>query len=312
MKILVLGAGAIGGYVGGRLVESGADVTFLVRDRRRDQLARDGLRIESQYGDAALSVKAIGAADVQPDHDLALLTCKAYDIHTALDAVAPGLAPRGVVLPVLNGLGHMDLLNDRFGRERVLGGTVKISVALTPEGVVKHLNDWRWITFGEQEGGMSERVERLRAAFAKTTGIEPRATATVMQEMWEKLVHLATAAGMTCLMRANVGQIVRTPDGAALFRDFLDISCEVARRCGYPPREDFVRNYRDLFSQTDSTYATSMLRDIEKGGPTEGDQIVGFMLAKARGCGVDDRLLTIAYTHLKAYEERRAGRSGPI
>ena len=119
MKFLILGAGAIGGYVGGRLAQAGRDVTFLVRDATRERLAREGLRLESTYGDFAGPVKAIGPAELTPDYDLILLTCKAYDLDDAIATIAPGVGPDTMVFPILNGLGHIQILNDRLGPEPI-------------------------------------------------------------------------------------------------------------------------------------------------------------------------------------------------
>lgn len=307
MKILVLGAGAIGGYYGGRLAESGADVTFLVREKRKAQLDADGLRIESQYGNAQVKVRSILAPELQPGYDCVLITCKAYDLDAAMGTVAPAIAAGTFILPELNGLAHIERLNARFGTQRVLGGTARIAATLTPEGVVKHLNDWNYLTFGEQDGTMSARVQALAEQFARSSAVRALAVPNVMQEMWEKMVHLSTAASMTCLMRAPVGDIVRTPDGAALFLRQLEAAAAIARHNGHAPSDAFMQNYRKLFGAGDSLYGTSMLRDIERGGPIEADHIVGYMVDKARAAGVDDALFRVAYTHLKAYENRRAG-----
>ncbi|MGB0626466.1 MAG: ketopantoate reductase family protein [Alphaproteobacteria bacterium] len=305
MKFLILGAGAIGGYVGGRLTEAGRDVTFLVREARRDQLERDGLRIESVYGDFAGPVKTVTRDALAPGYDLILLTCKAYDLDNAIDAIAPAVGPGTMVFPILNGLRHINILNERLGAEHVLAGTVKISVARMDDGTIRHMNDWRWLHFGEQAGGISDRVAALRDALDGATGLEPVALEDAMQEMWEKMVHLATAAGMTSLMRANVGQIVRTREGAALFRHFLETTAAVARHAGHPPSEAFMENYRALFADPQSKYVTSMLRDIEAGNPTEGEHILGMLLESARAAGIDDPLLAAAYAAVKAHEARR-------
>jgi 2-dehydropantoate 2-reductase len=305
MKFLILGAGAIGGYVGGRLTEAGRDVTFLLRDARREQLERDGLRIESTYGDFAGPVKTISQAELTPDYDLILLTCKAYDLDDALAAIAPGIGSETMVFPILNGLGHIAIMNDRLGAEHVLAGTVKISAARQADGTIKHMNDWRWLNFGEQAGGISDRVSALRDALDGATGLEPVALENAMQEMWEKMVHLATAAGMTTLMRANVGQIVRTKEGASLFQHFLATTAEVAKRSGHPPSDAFMANYRALFADPESKYATSMLRDIEAGNRSEGEHILGMLLTTAREVGIDEPLLATAYAGVKAYEARQ-------
>lgn len=305
MKILILGAGAIGGYFGGRLLQSGADVTFLVREKRRAQLERDGLRIESPCGNATLAVRSILAQQLRPEYDAIILTCKSYDLDSALDSIAPRLSPSGFVLPLLNGIAHMQVLNQRFGRERVLGGTAAIMVGLTSEGVVQHLGDWRYITFGEQGDVLTERVRNLAAAFPSAS-VEARAVANVMQEMWEKFVNLGSGASMTCLMRANLGEIVRTADGARLCARMLDTLAAIATCNGYPPGEKHMATFRTIFSDPQAVYSTSMLRDIESGNRTEGDHIVGFALAKAREAGIDASLLEVAYTHIKSYENRRA------
>jgi 2-dehydropantoate 2-reductase len=305
-RILVLGAGGIGGYFGGRLAEAGADVTFLVREGRRKLLDERGLRIESQFGNVALDVRAVLASGIGPDYDAVILTCKAYDLDDAVKTIAPALAPSGFILPLLNGVAHIDLLNEAFGRNRVLGGSARIQVTLTEDGVVRQLNDWRGVTFGEQSGEISNRVETLKAMFDTARGVEVHAVIDIMQRMWEKLVHLATAAAMTCLMRANVGEIVRTPDGEKIFLELLDTVSDIAAANGYRPSNEFLETYRRTFSQRDSFYTTSMLRDIERRGRTEADHIIGFMLQKARGTGLDVQTLLLAYTHIKAYEQRLA------
>jgi 2-dehydropantoate 2-reductase len=305
MKVLILGAGAIGGYLGGRLTAAGLDTTLLVRPARKAQLDRDGLRLTSVYGDLNIPLTTVTTDDPGDGYDVAIITCKAYDVEAGIAAVMPAVGPDTMVVPVLNGIGHIATLNAAFGEDRVLGGTVQISAARQPDGSIKHMNDWRWLRFGEQGGGLSERVIALRDAFAVAEGLEPVALENAMQEMWEKFVHLATAAGMTCLMRANVGQIVRSADGAALFAHFLETTAEVARRSGYPPSAAFMKNYRALFSDPESKYATSMLRDVEAGNPTEGEYILGLLLRTAREHGIDDPLLTAAYANSCAYAARR-------
>lgn len=309
MRILVLGAGGVGGYFGGRLAENGADVTFLVREKRRAQLEREGLRIESVYGNASIRVRSIGIEHLRAEFDVVILACKAYDLASAVEGVGLGLSSRGCVLPFLNGIAHLEILNQRLGSERVLGGLAKIAATLTPEGVVRHLNDWKSVTFGEQDGAITERVKLLAAAFPSTS-VEARAVDDILQQMWEKLVHIATAAAMTCLMRASVGEIVRTPSGALLLRQMLDLNAEVAAQNGHPPSEAFIEFYGKLFSDSQSAYTTSMLRDVEAGNRTECDHILGFMLEKARSAGLDADLLAIAYTHLKSYENRRKANAG--
>jgi 2-dehydropantoate 2-reductase len=303
--VRVLGAGALGGYFGGRLAEAGGDVTFLVRPRRAAQLAEHGLLIESPFGDARLPVKTVTAEALQPGWDAILLTCKAYDLEDAMASVAPAVDARCAILPVLNGLSHIATLQARFGAGRVLGGLCKIQATLTPDGVVKQLNDWRWLTFGEVAGGLSPRVRALEAAFATARGMEAKAVPNIAQRMWEKLVHLGTSAVGTVLMRANVGEIVRG-GGSAWLQEILARNAAIAAHHGHPMPESFMAEYRALFSEAASAYATSMLRDIEAGNRIEGEHILGFLAEAAQRAGVETAIHDAAALHARAYEQRRA------
>lgn len=309
MKILCLGAGAVGGFFAGRLAEANAaDVTFLVRDARKAQLQAGGLCIDSHAGNIRMPVKALTRDEISGPSELVLLTCKAYDLDSAIETIRPAVGPHTVVLPLLNGISHIDRLNTEFGRQRVLGGIAKISSTLLPDGTIKHLNDWNSITFGEQDGAMSSRVAALKAAFDQTSA-KAEAVTNITHLMWEKLVHLASLASMTCLMRANVGEIARAPGGIAAMQDMLARNATIATLAGFPPSPGFMDNFNKMFADTKGQYAASMLRDIERKGPVEADHIVGFMLEKARSFGLDDSLHQLAYLHLKAYEQRRtAGR----
>lgn len=304
MKLLVLGAGGIGGLFGGRLAQTGADVTFLVRDKRKAQLAERGLRIESQFGDATLQVRARVQAEIGPGYDLVLLTCKAYDLDSAIETIRPAMGDATAVLPLLNGIAHMERLNQEFGQAKVLGGTAKVQVTLTPEGVIRQLNDWQTLTFGEQDGSTSPRVAQLKAMLDKT-GVDARLSTNIMRDLWLKLVHLSTVAGMTCMMRGNLGEIARTPEGSELLTRFFMANAEIAARAGHAPDDKFVATYRDLFQQRDSRYEASMLRDLEKGGRIESEQILGHMLRQCRAAGLPDALHLAAYTHVKTFEQRR-------
>jgi 2-dehydropantoate 2-reductase len=305
MRILCLGAGAIGGFYGARLIEGGADVTFLVRPHRQKNLAEHGLRLESPFGDFSGPVKTVTQARQGESFDYIFLTAKAYDLASAIEAIAPAVGETTAILPLLNGVAHIDLLNAKFGRAHVLGGVAKIAVTLTPDGVIKHLNDWRYITFGEQGGDLSARVLALKAAFDRSSAVAA-AVPNIISIMWEKIVHLSTIAGMTCLMRANVGEIARTRDGTELMLSFLSRNADIAARAGYPTSDAFMAEYRQLFSDRNSAYTASMLRDIEKEGPIEADHIIGFMLDKAVAHQVDALLHRIVYAHLQSYEQRRA------
>jgi 2-dehydropantoate 2-reductase len=216
MRVLVLGAGAVGGYFGGRLMQAGGieEVAFLVRPGRKAQLERDGLMIESpSAGDWHSPVRALLVDEVRPGWDVVLLACKAYDLDTAIETLRPAMDAHAVVLPLLNGMSHLNTLEAAFGPGRVLGGLAIVQATLAPSGMVRHLAPFTSITFGELDGHVSDRVRALEAAFAGTP-IKAEGAPNICGRMWEKLVQLGTLAAATVLMRANLGEIASAPGGA--------------------------------------------------------------------------------------------------
>ena len=306
MKILVLGAGGVGGYFGGRLVESGADVHFLVRPKRAQQLAANGLVIKSPVGDAKLRVVTVLAAEVSSDYDIVLFTCKAYDLDDAVAAIKPAMGPATAVLPLLNGMKHMQRLDAEFGRARVLGGVAQIAANLSPDGEILHLNELHTLIFGERERPSSPRCEALAAIMGKAK-FDSALTDRIELDLWEKFMFLATLAAMSCLMRAGVGPIVRTEEGAALMLEMLGECRSVAAAEGFAPRPEFMQRVRGMLTDRGRAMSASMMRDIEKGGPIEGEHIVGDMLERARRHGLAAPLLRVARCHLQTYEIVRSG-----
>jgi 2-dehydropantoate 2-reductase len=311
MRILVLGAGAIGGYFGGRLAAAGADVTFLVRPKRRAQLAQDGLRIVSPLGDLTIPVKTVSSEELSsresrvPTPDVVLLTCKAYDLPSAMDSIAPAIAGDCGIVPMLNGMAHLEQLGKRFGARHVMGGTCSISVALDAKGVIRHATPFQRISFGELGGNETPRARGLADACAKTS-LEWELANDVMQNMWEKISFLSVLAATNCLFRANIGQIMRSPGGPEALQRALAANFEIAKREGHAPRPAAMEFAQKTLINPTSTLRGSMLHDLESGAPVEADHIIGWMLAKAREHGVDDTVLSFAYTSLKAYEDRRS------
>lgn len=305
MKILVLGAGGVGGYFGARLAGAGCEVSFLVRPRRAEWIQRHGLQVASPHGDFTVHPRLLQEGDDLTGHDLVMLTCKAYDLDSALEAITPAMAGSTAILPLLNGMSHLEKLDARFGRDRVLGGTCHIAATLGTDGVVRQLHDVHRIMYGERDRSLSPRIQALDAAFRKTP-VEARLSDDIELEMWEKVAFLSTLAGMTCLMRGSVGAIASTPNGAALSLKYLDTCCKVAEANGHAPRQEFRARMQKVLSDPTASLTASMLRDLQGGNRVESDHIVGFMLDKARSAGIDDTLLAIAHTHLKVYEAARA------
>jgi 2-dehydropantoate 2-reductase len=307
MKILVLGAGGVGGYFGGRLAEAGADVTFLVRPARREQIERGGLRITSALGDLTMPVQTVLAGELGPGFDLVILTCKAYDLDSSMDAIAPAMKGSCTVLPLLNGLAHLERLDARFGRASVLGGSCAIDVMLMPDGVIRHAGTLQRIVFGERNRQPSARTLAFADVLARTS-LKWEHADDVMLRMWEKLVMLNVLAAITCLFRGNVQEIMSAPGGKQAAERALAASVEIATREGYTPTAAAVALAHSRLTDPSGSWSASMMRDMEGGRQVEADHIIGWMLDRAHAHGVDDLILSLAYTHLKTYERRRADR----
>jgi len=303
MRILVVGAGAIGGYFGGRLLEAGRDVTFLVRPRRADQPARTGLSVRSRFGDVDLPAPMVMAEQLGEAFDLVLLSCKAFDLDSAMASFAPAVGPDTAILPLLNGMRHLDALERRFGRSAVLGGQCAISTTLDADGRILHLNDVHSLSFGERDGSPTARVAAIADCFADAN-FDSNASNTIMQEMWEKWVFISALAGITCLMRAPIGDIV-AGGGAEIATSLLDECATIARGQGFPPRQPAMQRFRATVTMAGSPFAASMLRDIERGARTEAEHIFGDLLRQDRDPSKYP-ILRIAYAHLLTYEAQRA------
>jgi len=303
LRILVIGAGALGGYFGARLLAAGRDVTFLVRPGRAEALRKNGLEVKSRAGDLKLASPPTATSDrLEGHYDLILLSCKAYDLDDAIRSFAPAVGSNTVIIPFLNGLRHIDVLNARFGKEKVFGGQCAISAALSANGEILHLVDLHTLSFGEQDGKRSKRRDEVVEALTGAN-FDAEVSDDIMQSMWEKWVFIATAAGTTCLMRSSIGDIVAA-GASGLVVKFLDECSRIATTAGHAPRPAYLERTRPLLTAPGSPLMASMLRDIEKGSRTEGDHVLGDLLARA-SAGESPILLNAAYAHVKSYEARR-------
>jgi 2-dehydropantoate 2-reductase len=305
MRILVVGAGAIGGYFGGRLLQAGADVTFLVRPKRAGELASAGLVIKSPHGDVTLKNPPTVQADkLSEKFDVVLLSCKAFDLNDAIASFAPAVGPNTAIIPFLNGMLHLDVLDKKFGAERVLGGQCAIAATLNEQREVVQLSPMQSLSFGERDGKMSARITAIADIMAKGN-FAGQPTDNIMQEMWEKWVFLATLAGSTSVMRAAVGDIIASPGGRDFILGVRDEISAVAKAAGYAPRAPFLERTQGMLTAEGSMLTASMFRDIKVGAAVESDQIIGDLIARADAAKAPVPRLRVIYTHLKAYERTR-------
>jgi 2-dehydropantoate 2-reductase len=308
VRILIVGAGAIGGYFGARLMAAGRDVTFLVRERRAEQLRRDGLKVTSPLGDLNLPTPALtNAATLKDFYDLVILSSKSYDLEASIGDFAAGVGPGSRVLPLLNGLRHLDILDARFGAQRVLGGLARISSTLDAEGRIHQLGTFNALAFGLRDPGLQGNIDAV-ADTLRVSGFDAHLSADILHEMWEKWVFIAAAAATTSLMRAAVGDIVAA-DAQGVPLGLLQECSAIAAANGFAPREAAINAGRSILTAPGSVFTASMLRDIEQGARIESDHIVGDLLKRAPK-SVPAPVLSVAYAHLRAYEARRERESG--
>jgi 2-dehydropantoate 2-reductase len=305
MRILVVGAGAIGGYFGGRLLEAGQDVTFLVRPKRAEELASNGLVINSPLGDVKLkNPPTVQADELNEKFDVVLLSNKAFDLEDAIKSFTPAVGPQTAIIPLLNGMLHLDVLDKKFGSACVLGGQCVNPVTLNDKREIVQLAPMQSLTFGERDGKMSDRVKAIDNIFAKGN-FGSRATDNIMQEMWEKWVFLATLASSTSLMRAPVGDILASPGGCDFILGVRDEIIAIATAAGFPLRAPFLEHIQGMLTAESSALTASMFRDIKVNAPIEADQIIGDLIARGEAVKLQAPKLRVVYTHLKAYERQR-------
>lgn len=306
MRYLILGAGALGGYFGAMLIKGGADVTFLVRPARAAQLKRHGLVVKAQDGEELrIQVRTVNQGQLDGTYDVVLLTCKAYDLDSAMNDIAPAMDDKSVIVPVLNGVRHIRVLTERFGPGRVLGGLTVINAALMPDGTIQQSQVRINLTvIGELEGRASSRCMAIKTAL-EAGGIPVQISDNIVPMMWAKFFGFACSAIIASLTRSRAGVIARSTEGLSFVTAVTEECTRVVTAVGYPPLPDTAGQIRGLFSQHDSTYGPSILIDIEDGRPTEGEHTIGDLVEQAARANVGAPIMSAALCNLQAYEINR-------
>ncbi len=311
MRILVLGAGGVCGCFGGRLAEGGADVTFLVRGRRRAQLEENGLIVRSGFGDIVRPVATVGSDEISAPYDLVLLSCKAYDLDGAMAAIAPAMGPDSVILPLLNGLRQIEVLQERFGAKNVWGGVCYIGAGFDSEtGEIRHFGDFQRIVFGELDGKPTARADAF-AALDATVGCDIEFSSDIEQTMWDKFAMLAALATANIITRATVGDILEAPSGEAFLLNALAECRDTAAALSHPITAPTLELYNRMFTTRGSPFAASMLRDLEAGRPTEGEHVIGDLVRRAAAQGIETPMLRCSLAAIETHEAKLRNAADP-
>ncbi|MGG0716890.1 ketopantoate reductase family protein [Robertmurraya massiliosenegalensis] len=306
MKILVVGAGAVGGYFGGRLLEKGEDVTFLVREKRKKQLEEKGLKIHSVHGDMHLQPKLIVSGEKSVPFDVIILSTKAYHLNEVIKDIRPFVEKGTMVLPLLNGISHLELLINEFGEEQVIGGLCFIESTLDGNGAVVQTSPIHNLVFGERSGIETERIVQLTKSFADTKA-NFIYSGEIMKEMWQKYLFISCLSGATTLMRSPIGPIRETKSGFTAIEGIVTEVVTVMEKTGAPITKENIQPQLAKIKEMGYEMKSSMQRDMEKGMQTEADHFFLYLLKKAQAENIKTPYLELIYANLKVYEKAVLG-----
>ncbi|WP_226037857.1 ketopantoate reductase family protein [Aquibacillus saliphilus] len=301
MKILIVGAGAVGSYFGARLQEKGEDVTFLVREKKKEILDQKGLVIESVHGDIQCKPTTIRAGMNPEPYDVIILTTKAYHIHDAITDIKPYVGESTMILPLLNGISHVNLLTNSFSDHNVIGGLCFIESTLAPNGHTVQSSPIHELVFGERSGEKTTRILQLQKAFSDTKA-EFRLSENIEQDMWQKYLFITTLSGVTSLFRSPIGPILTSEHGTETIKQVLFETATIMRNLHAPILSDIEKIQFDKIKQMDFTMKSSLQRDMEKTQAIEADHLYGYLIEAAKQHSIDTPILSMIYANLKIYE----------
>lgn len=305
MRILTVGAGATGGYFGARLARAGRDVTFLVRPARAAALRARGLRVTGPEEEIALAPQLVTADALTGTYDLVLLSVKSTALEAATRDLAPAVGPGTAIVPLLNGMAHLDHLAGRFGDTAVLGGVAKVVTTLNEHGDIVRMAPPTVLLTGERDGRPSARVDAVREVLAGA-GIDTPEVPDIVAAMWHKWVFITTLVAVTTLARGAVGEVNAVPGGSEFGLAVLAEAAAVSDAAGYPvPESELALTARTLTAPR-SPLTPSMYRDLVAGHPTEVEHVFGDLAARARALAVPTPLLDLAALQLRVHQRRVA------
>lgn len=302
MKILMVGAGAIGGLFGGYLERAGFQPLWLVRASRREQL-QQGLTVRLPDQEWSFDPWMVTANELSAPVDLVILTNKAYGLEQVIADIGPAVGPDTSILPLLNGMAHLDRLDAVFGAERVLGGIAKTVATLSDERTVTVNNGFSSLTVGARYDSQRRAVERIQDCFGRA-GITLEDGSDVLSALWDKFCRMATLGAANCLLQGTVGEYMRSQSGGSIALKLFAECTETARASGYPLSDEAVAGFQRVLTNPKSSFNSSMYRDMQNGLPLEGDHLVGDMVRRAKRAGVDCSMLEVAEAVLQVYSAR--------
>jgi 2-dehydropantoate 2-reductase len=302
MRLLFVGAGAVGGFVAARTLEGGQDVTVLAHPARARSLREHGLVVVTPSATTTSRPNVVTADELTADYDAVVLAVKADVLDGAMADIAPAVTPDTMVVPFLNGMGHIDRLVDRFGSS-VIGGVLRVATELQADGSVRLLDPLFAIEIGELDGKPSERTDALGTAF-RAAGAQVTVSRHIMADMWNKWVFIASIGAITGLMRGPIGEIVAVRGGDAFARAVVAEACSVAAAAGYPLTDAQRQGVEQTVTAQGSPATSSLSRDLLAGHKTEVEPVLGDLVARASAAGLAVPYLTAATLALRVHNQR--------
>src|SRR5690625_3456107 len=308
MKILIVGAGAVGAVFGANLHQHKADVSFLLRPARKELLDEHGLTVCLPSSEFHFQPRSFVASTLQAPFDLIILSNKAYALDGVINDIKPAVGPNTLVLPLLNGLRHLDVLDEASGKERVLGGVARTIATLeTPTRVV--VSNFRsTITVGARTTEQQTRAEALWQLLADADS-EAHLAGNIMADMWDKFCRMAAVGAVNCLLDGPIGAYMRSEAGGEIALQLFHECCACAEEAGFPMSPQAIAGFERILTDPSSSFTSSMYRDLKAGLPIEGDHLVGDMLQRAKAAGLVHTMLRVAYARLQTYNAQLLAQS---
>ena len=297
MKILILGAGAIGGFFGAHLMKSGANVSFLVREKRKDELKKSGINIFSINGELKVNPKLLDKNLSGQHFDVIILTNKSYDLIESIREIKP-YVNKTVIIPLLNGMAHYEILDKEFGKEKIFGGTAYISTAMNNYGSIQQITSRASIKFGPRtQKNISIANEFYE--ICKETEFECDFSDHIELDLWRKYVLIGATAASTVLFQKPLGEICATTYGKRLIIEIHEECKKIVLSKGYDIGIEATNYNLKLITDKDSLLKASMLRDFESGKKTECEHILGYLIELAKRNNVQCNLIKAAHTRIQ-------------
>ncbi len=298
MRWLIMGAGATGGYVGGRLAAAGLPVTFVARGAHLAALQAHGLRLHSTQGDLHIPITAVGRPTGAEPVDVVLFAVKSYDTDAAMAQVADAVGPHTAILCIQNGVDNEERLAERFGAARVLGGAIRIEATIAAPGVIVHSSPFARLEFGPWQGAAGPREQAVLADL-RQAGIDATLVADARRAVWEKFLFLCPSAGVTSVTRAAIGEVLACPESRELLQQAVAEVATLAAARGVDLGDDAVARTMAFMDGLPPTMRTSMQRDVEQGRRIELDALSGTVVRYGRAAGVPTPAHAFLYAALR-------------